>query len=228
VAGVAMIGWQAYQNVQKPLELAATADAERKALEPVLESYTADEAKAAAIGDWLGQSTNLLTELDHLSGRLRPEPLASEKFAADQDLVLTRLNVINRQLSFTAAAKSNDAIQPTERRLRDGDYRVDRGVVEPKAEGMPGFNVTVFETIERVAPAAGAESAKTEASAEKAAAPPASETVKVEEAEKVAPTKEESPIESAKPAASEPKDSIEPAKDSTPAESAQPAAGATP
>ncbi|WP_428304737.1 hypothetical protein [Lacipirellula sp.] len=248
VAGVAMIGWQAYQNVQEPLALAATADAERRALEPVLESYKADETKATAIGNWLGQSTNLLTELDHLSGRLRPEPLASEKFAADQDLVLTRLNVINRQVSFTAAAKSNDAIQPAERRLREGNYRVDRGVVEPKAEGMPGFNVTVIETIERVAPAAiattAAEPAAATPSAENRAAPAATEPAKPVEAEKAEPAKAAStekteaeqpdseptkpPAESEKPAAAdEPAKSPEPAKASTPVESAAPAAGAT-
>ncbi|BBO32395.1 hypothetical protein [Lacipirellula parvula] len=240
VAGVAMIGWQAYQNVQAPLALAATADAERKALEPVLESYKADETKAAAIGEWLGQSTNLLTELDHLSGRLRPEPLASEKFAADQDLVLTRLNVINRQVSFTAAAKSNDAIQPAERRLREGNYRVDRGVVEPKAEGMPGFNVTVFETVERVAPATTttttntAEPPAAAAPAENAPAPAAAKPADAGEVKKPEPAKAEveqaeQPTEAEKPAAAdEPAKSPEPAKASAPVESTEPAAGATP
>lgn len=150
VAGIAMIGWQGYRNIRGPLELAEAADAERKALAPTLEAYAADEAKAAAIRTWLGQSANLLTEFDHLSQRLRPEPLASEKFPADQDLVLTRLTLANRLLTFDAAAKSNDAIQPAERRLREGSYRVDRGAVEPKAEGVPGYEVSVTETIERV------------------------------------------------------------------------------
>lgn len=232
VAGVAMIGWQAYQNVQEPLARAATADAERKALEPVLESYEADETKAAAIGAWLGQSTNLLTELDHLSGRLRPEPLASEKFAADQDLVLTRLNVINRQVSFTAAAKSNDAIQPAERRLREGNYRVDRGVVEPKAEGMPGFNVTVIETIERVASEAAATAAAEPAAAaaplpaENTAAPAAAEPAKPVEAEKAEPSKtepaKEKPEKAEVPKSQAEKPESEQAK--PPAESQKPAA----
>jgi hypothetical protein len=149
-----MIGWQGYRNIREPVEMAEAANNERTALAPTLEAYAVDEAKAAAIRTWLGQSANLLTEFDHLSERLRPEPLTSEKFSADQDLVLTRLNLANRQLTFDAAAKSNDAIQPAERRLREGNYRVDRGAVEPKAEGVPGYGVSVTETIERVEPAA--------------------------------------------------------------------------
>lgn len=154
IAGVAMIGWQGYRNIREPVDIAAAADAERKALAPTLEAYAADEAKAAAIRTWLGQSANLLTELDSVSTRLRPEPLASEKFSPDQDLVLTKLVLANQQLTFDAAAKSNDAIPPAERRLREGSYRVERGAVELKAEGLPGYTVSVSETIEHVEPPA--------------------------------------------------------------------------
>ena len=156
VAGVAMIGWQGYRNIREPLDAAAAADAEREALAPTLEAYAADEAKAAAIRTWLGQSANLLTELENVSTRLRPEPLASDKFPADQDLVLTKLVLASQQLTFDAAAKSNDAIPPAERRLREGSYRVERGAVELKAEGLPGYTVSVSETIERVDPPAAA------------------------------------------------------------------------
>jgi hypothetical protein len=154
LAGVAMIGWQGYRNIREPLELAEAADAERKALAPTLEAYAADEAKAAAIRTWLGQSANLLTEFDNVSMRLRPEPLSSEKFPVDQDLMLTKLVLANRQLTFDAAAKSNDAIPPAERRLREGSYRVERGAVELNAEAAAGYGVTVSETIEQVEPAA--------------------------------------------------------------------------
>ena len=159
LAGVAMIGWQGYRNVSEPLELAAAADAERKALAPTLEAYAADEAKAAAIRNWLGQSANLLIEFDNVSKRLRPEPLSSEQFPADQDLVLTKLVLASRQLTFDASAKSTEAISPAERRLREGNYRVERGAVELKAEGVPGYGVSVSETIEKVEPAAPAEGA---------------------------------------------------------------------
>jgi hypothetical protein len=154
LAGVAMIGWQGYRNINEPLDVAAAADAEREALAPTLEAYAADEAKAAAIRTWLGQSANLLTEFDSISTRLRPEPLSSEKFPADQDLVLTKLVLANRQVTFDAAAKSTDAIPPAERRLREGSYSVERGAVELKAEGFPGYAVSVSETIEQVEPAA--------------------------------------------------------------------------
>ena len=48
---------------------------------------------------------------------------------------------------------------PAERRLRQGNYRVERGAVELKAEGVPGYGVSVSETIEKVEPAAPAEGA---------------------------------------------------------------------
>jgi hypothetical protein len=154
LAGIAMIGWQGYRNIRGPIEAAAAANAERQALAPTLEAYAADEAKAAAIRTWLGQSANLLTEIDSVSARLRPEPLTSEKFPAEQDLVVTKLVLANRQITFDAAAKSNEAIQPAERRLREGSYRVERGAIQPKAEGVPGYAVSVTETIERVEPTA--------------------------------------------------------------------------
>jgi hypothetical protein len=70
--------------------------------------------------------------------------------------VLTKLVLASQQLTFDAAAKSNDAIPPAERRLREGSYRVVRGAVELKAEGLPGYTVSVSETIERVDPPAAA------------------------------------------------------------------------
>jgi hypothetical protein len=154
LAGLAMLAWQGYRNLHEPLEIAAAADAERKAMAPTLEAYAADEAKAAAIRAWVSQSVNLLTEMNNLSQRLRPEPLASEKFSADQDLVVTKIVLASRQITFDAAAKSTDAIPPAERRLREGSYRVERGAVELKAEETPGYGVRVTETIERVEPAA--------------------------------------------------------------------------
>lgn len=149
LAGVGLIAWQGYRNLNAPLEAAARAQAELKTLQPLLDSYEVDEARAAAIRNWLGGSANLLTELDHLGTQLRPEPLASEKFPAEQDLAVTRLGLTNKQLTFSAVARNNDAIPLAERRLRAGNYRVDRGVVEPKADGMPGYSVTVSETLER-------------------------------------------------------------------------------
>ena len=94
-----------------------------------------------------------------MSKRLRPEPLSSEQFPADQDLVVTKLVLASRQLTFDASAKSTEAISPAERRLREGNYRVERGAVELKAEGVPGYGVSVSETIEKVEPAAPAEGA---------------------------------------------------------------------
>ena len=148
----AMMAWQGYRNIQEPLEAATTANATREALAPILEAYAEDETKAAAIGEWLDSSINLLTELDHLAPQLRPEPLDSDKFNAEQDVVLTKLVLANRAITLDAAVKSNDALSPIELRLRSAGYSANRGPVEPKAEGgVPGYGVSVVgTTIERV------------------------------------------------------------------------------
>jgi HAMP domain-containing protein len=154
---VAFMAWRGYRNIQEPLEAAAEADASRVALAPILEAYAKDETKAAAIQGWLDTSVNLLTELDHLAPQLRPEPLASEKFKADQDVVLKKLVVANRELTLETAVKNNDSIPPLETRLRAAGYQADRGAVDPKAEGVPGYGIGVTGTIQRVDPADAAE-----------------------------------------------------------------------
>jgi hypothetical protein len=154
----ALAAWQGYRNVQEPLEAAAEATATREALTPILEAYAQDEIKAAAVQGWLDSSVNLLTEFDYLAAQLRPEPLDSEKFKADEDVVLTKLVAANREITLDAAVKSNDAIPPIESRLRAADYSVARGAVEVKTEGgVPGYGVSVVGTIERLDPAAAGE-----------------------------------------------------------------------
>jgi hypothetical protein len=154
----AALGWKAYRNLQTPLEDAATARAEQQALKPILEKLAVDETKAAAIRHWLDESTSLLAELDQLGPYLRPEPFDSDKFKAEQDLVVTKLTLTNRQMTLDAVAKASDAILPAEGRLRSGNYRVDRGPVETNSKTMPGYAVSVSDTIQHAeapAPAGG-------------------------------------------------------------------------
>ena len=147
---VALVAWRGYRNLQAPLEAAKAADSEREQLAPVLEVLATDEAKAAAIDKWLGESTNLLTELDYLAEHMRPLPLNSDQFKADEDLVLTKLAVARRQLTLNAAAKGTSAMRPVEGRLRQANYRVDRGPVEVDDKAVPGYSVTVSEVVERL------------------------------------------------------------------------------
>jgi hypothetical protein len=147
----ALIAWRGYRNIQEPLEAAEAARAARESMTPILEAYAKDVEKAAAIERWLKSSANLLTELDHLGRQLRPEPLTSDKFKADGDVVLTKLALSGRELTLDAAVKNNTAIQPIENRLRTAGYSANRGPVEPKAEGgVPGYGVSVVGTIERL------------------------------------------------------------------------------
>jgi hypothetical protein len=152
VAGVllaAALAWQAYRNLQAPLEAAARAAEEQNLLKPILEKLAADEVKSNAVAAWLDDSTNLLTEVDRLGQQLRPQPLDSKEFNADEDLVLTKLVVARRELTLSAAVKSTAALQPVERRLRAADYRVERGTVEANEQAVPGYGVAVSAVVER-------------------------------------------------------------------------------
>jgi hypothetical protein len=149
---VLAVAWQAYRSVQAPLEAAAEAAAARAELEPALADLAEDEEKAGEIRQWLAESTNLLTELDYLSQQLRPEPLDSDKLKAEEDVVLTKLAVDERTITINASAKANNAIAPVERRLRDADYRVDRGPVEANSQAVPNYNTAVTAELERVEP----------------------------------------------------------------------------
>jgi uncharacterized membrane protein YccC len=145
---IALVAWKGYRNLQEPLEAAEAARVERDALAPALEKLAVDETKAAAVRRWLNESTNLLAELDRLGPLLRPEPLDSDKFKADQDLVVTKVTVANRQITLDAVAKSSDALLPAESRLRAGDYRVERGPVDTNSQAVPGYTVSVSDTVQ--------------------------------------------------------------------------------
>lgn len=160
--------WQGYRRLNEPLAAAAAARAEAAELEPLIERLSEDQQNAAAIAAWLDEAPNLLDELDHLGQQLRPEPLDSDKFKPDDDLVVTKLARSGGVWTLDAVAKSNAALQPAEQRLRAGNYRVDRGAVDPKAQGVPGYSVKVTATVERTAEPDDGDEADNEPAAEAA------------------------------------------------------------
>jgi hypothetical protein len=153
---LALVAWKAYRNMQEPIEAAALARAQREALTPVMEELAGDETKAAAVRRWVDESTNFLTEFDYLSQHLRPEPLESDKFKAEQDMVLTKLTLAKRQLTLEGVVKTSEAYPLAESRLRAANYKVDRGPVEANSQAVPGYSVSVSDTVERVEPGAEA------------------------------------------------------------------------
>lgn len=148
LAALAVV-WQGYRRLNEPLAAAAAARAEQAELEPLIEALAEDEKKAEAIGAWIDEAPALLDELDHLGQQLRPEPLDSDKFKPDEDLVVTKLALAGGIWTVEAVAKSNAALQPAEQRLRAAHYRVDRGAIDPKAQGVPGYTVKVTSTAQR-------------------------------------------------------------------------------
>jgi hypothetical protein len=145
-----LLAWNGYRRISTPLAEAAEATAKQTELAPTLTRLKTEEDKAAAVDAWLGQSVNLLTELDHLGQQLRPKELSDKEFNSGEDLIVTKLSLAGRQITLEASARSTDAVQAIERRLREGRYRVMRGVVESKSEGTPGYEARVSEVVERM------------------------------------------------------------------------------
>jgi hypothetical protein len=168
--------WSGYRRIAGPREAAAEADAERVALEPSLVRTAEIEQQAAAVDAWLNQAGNLLFELEYLGQQLRPKPLADAAFNSGEDLIITKLTVAGRQITIDAAARTTEALTPIERRLRDGKYRVMRGVVENTSEATPGYAARMSEVLERIEPDAVVAPAAATAATGAAATPTAGTT----------------------------------------------------
>ena len=150
VSLVALIGWQGYANLQAPLDAAAVAQAQIDLLEESSDSNRDKEQQAASIREWLDNSVNLLSELRTLSNHVRPEPLDSEEFPVDDDIVLAKVVLLNKQFVIDALAKENSDVQPVEYRLRDGVHRVRRGKTE-QSDALPDYPWS-FQSIVDVMP----------------------------------------------------------------------------
>ncbi len=147
---VALIGWQGHAKLQAPLDAAVVAQAEIDLLEESSDSNRDREQRAASIRGWLTNSVNLLSELQILSTHVRPEPLDAEDFPVDDDIVLAKVVLQNKQFVIDALAKENADVQPVEYRLRDVVHRVRRGKTE-RSEALPGYPLS-FQSIVDVDP----------------------------------------------------------------------------
>jgi hypothetical protein len=128
---LALLAWTGYSRLQAPLQQAAVDRAELNLLEESLEQLQAFEQRAAAIRGWQSEAPNVLLHLQQLSKSFRPQPLDAQEFPTDQDVLLEKLDLNKRQLTVDALARSNQAVQPLEARLRDAEYRPQRGKSDP-------------------------------------------------------------------------------------------------
>jgi len=131
-------GWLGYTALHAPIEVADTARAELALLAKSEESLRADEELVATIRDWQNDSVNILTELQKLSGRIRPLPLDAEKFNVEQDVVLKKLDIAGTRLDMEAALRTYPAVADLETRLREGTGRVQRDTAEEN-EDPPNY-----------------------------------------------------------------------------------------
>jgi len=131
-------GWLGYTELHAPVEVADTARAELALLAESDEILHADEQFAATLRDWQGDSVNVLTELQKLSGRIRPLPLDAEEFNVEQDVVLKKLDIAGTRLDIEAALRTYSAVADLETRLREGTGRVQRDTAEEN-EDPPNY-----------------------------------------------------------------------------------------
>ncbi len=136
----ALVGWQAYRNVQEPLERAAEMQAEIDLYEESADELRQAEGEVASIRAWLDSSVNLLSEMRLIAKHVRSEPLDSESFDVEDDIVVGKIEMRNRQFTIEAYAKDTSDLQPVEYRLRDGKHRVRRGETS-RAEEVNGYPV---------------------------------------------------------------------------------------
>ena len=153
-----LIAWKGFRDLQAPLERAAVMQAEIDLREENKDVYATAEKEAAAIRAWQAKSVNLLEELRIITRHVRSEPLDSENFPEDDDVVIGKMELRGRQFTITAYTKQNSDLRPVEYRLRDGTHRVRRGATE-RTDEVSGYPVK-FESIVDVL--SGAETAKTD------------------------------------------------------------------
>ncbi len=144
---LALVSWLGYTNLQAPLNQAATDQAELTLLEKPLDSLKNFEQRAETIRNWNAEVPNLLLHLEQVSRLIRPKTLDSENFADEHDVVLEKLSLEKRQLTFDALARNNRAVQPLEARLRKANYRSQRGKSDPSTS-VPKYPWHFKSTIE--------------------------------------------------------------------------------
>ena len=148
VAAVVLLGMTLilWWRASAPVRALEAIHAELAALETQNEQYSEVVARAAAVESWLESDVNWLDELDRLSRRWRPEPLASKEFRVSDDAVVTQLVAISPQgadsrggfFDLSAIAKSDTAIAPLEGRLRDEGHLVRAGGLK-RDHSVPGY-----------------------------------------------------------------------------------------
>lgn len=132
---LAILGWQGYATLNRPLWQAEKLQDELAILKKELAPFEVEERDAMKISDWLTATPNVLTELTTLGQDWRPESLESPKFALPNDAVLKRWEMNNRRITLDGNVASSDAVQELENRLRDNTHRVRRQESEPVKEG---------------------------------------------------------------------------------------------
>ncbi|MBX3432448.1 MAG: hypothetical protein KF847_03925 [Pirellulales bacterium] len=160
LAGVAalvacgLIGWKANRNLKEPLEEAELAELERTALAETIEGFQSDLKRVAEISRWFAGGAEATQRLEEIAASLRPLPPDADGFSADQDVVVTRVNLVGAKATVEMATKNAEALRPLESRLRAAGYRVDRGTVNPTANVVPEYAVGAVETLIRETPVA--------------------------------------------------------------------------
>lgn len=156
-AAAIAVGWQGYENLRAPLLAAETAQQEITEMAPMVETMAIDVARRDQVAQWQAATPNLLDQMTLFSRQLRPAPLGSDDFAAEDDAMLTRLAQTGNTMTLTAAIRNANAAGLIERRLREANRRVVRQRLEGIDDGPPGYQQQLVIAVEE-APSAGSRS----------------------------------------------------------------------
>ncbi len=123
-------GMQGYSRIRSPLEDAASADAEREVIQDSIDSFEDEVRQAAAVRAWVAGGADVLDTLSAVSNEVRPQPPKSEDFDPSNDVYLTGIELRAGQLDIDARARTREAVQPLESRIRESGLRIRREDIE--------------------------------------------------------------------------------------------------
>ncbi|MEM9353461.1 MAG: hypothetical protein AAGA92_10655 [Planctomycetota bacterium] len=123
-------GLQGYSKVRSPLEAAASADTERAVIQGSIDSFEDEVRQAAAVREWIAGGADVLDTLSAVSSEVRPVAPRAAEFDPASDVYLTGIELRAGQLDIDARARTREAVQPLESRIRESGLKIRREDIE--------------------------------------------------------------------------------------------------
>ncbi|MEM6798173.1 MAG: hypothetical protein AAF589_01540 [Planctomycetota bacterium] len=140
---VLAVGWFGYRSIASLDGQIARVKQSTLEEKKVVQKLAPELKQVEAIDRWAATDVNWLDELEVLGRRMRPEPLSSKEFPADNDLMLSRFTATATQgrrgsggsITLDAVARDADASTLLEERVSDDTRRVEQGSLDQSGQG---------------------------------------------------------------------------------------------